>query len=90
MNILEPESSSSVIKIPRARDFMLMPGVAFDVKRNRIGYGGGYYDKYLAYSEKIYKAALAYECQIFEALPCEEHDLKPDIIITEKRILSGV
>ena len=64
---------------------MHVAGVAFDEKRNRIGYGGGYYDKYLSQAGDIYKVAVAFEHQVYQELPCEEHDLRPDIIVTEKR-----
>lgn len=74
------------------RIFVLMPGVAFDESGNRIGYGGGYYDKFLQQLElrlsqkNIYKIAIAYECQIVEVgmIENEEHDVKPDFIITEE------
>lgn len=69
---------------------MIMPGVAFDERCSRIGYGGGYYDKYLSKAKEIYKVAVAFEQQVYQELPCEAHDLRPDIIVTEKRILTGV
>lgn len=87
MGILEPEECCEEITTESGNCLMLMPGVAFDKERNRIGYGGGYYDKYLLQAEGIYKVALAFEEQICEELPCERHDLKPDVLITEKGIL---
>ena len=84
---------------------MLMPGVVFDRQRHRIGYGGGFYDRYLnrllqllkqtastdqpmPHSERftLTTAALAYSCQVLEQIPCEEHDVKPDMLITEQGI----
>ncbi len=70
-------------------DIVIVPGVVFDIYKNRIGMGGGFYDKFLKeISEKTKKIALAFECQVFkEKLPVDENDVKVDIIITEKRII---
>lgn len=65
---------------------MVMPGVAFDKKRNRIGYGAGYYDTYLKAHPGMPKAALAFEFQILDEIPSEEHDILPDILVTESTI----
>lgn len=78
-----------------------MPGAAFDRARHRIGYGGGFYDRFLsklAESEKetaetarpqvkITTAALAFSCQIFEEIPWEVHDICPEHIIAETEII---
>ncbi len=68
---------------------LLMPGLAFDSNHNRIGYGGGFYDKYLAEHKDInfYKAALAFEFQVVPHIPYEEYDKKVDCIITPNRVL---
>ena len=67
---------------------MIMPGLAFDTAGSRIGYGGGFYDRYIAESSHGFvKAALCYDFQVFDELECEEHDERTDIIITEKRII---
>lgn len=81
MDIPEPISGDI------ARDssaLMLMPGLAFDKSFNRIGYGGGFYDRYLdRYSKsRFIKAAFAYDFQLFEHIDTEEHDYKADLIIT--------
>lgn len=89
MGILEPVETCKEICVDHSNCMMIMPGVAFDEKNNRIGYGGGYYDKYLMHIDKIYKVAIAFESQIYEELPCENHDLRPDIILTEKRKMIG-
>lgn len=64
---------------------MLMPGAVFDRAHHRIGYGGGYYDRYLKQylSESLCTAALAFTFQVREQIPYEEHDICPDMIITE-------
>lgn len=66
--------------------FMCMPGVAFDKEYNRIGYGGGFYDRYLSGENKFYKAALAYEFQFVDHIRTEHVDVKPDMIVTEDNI----
>lgn len=66
--------------------FMCMPGVAFDKEYNRIGYGGGFYDRYLSGENKFHKAALAYELQFVDHIRTEHVDVKPDMIVTEDNI----
>lgn len=66
---------------------MLMPGVAFDEKCHRVGYGGGYYDRYLESHPGMRKMALAFEFQILRSVPYEEYDIRPEIVITEKRMI---
>lgn len=68
--------------------FLLVPGVAFDANRHRAGYGQGFYDRYLAAHRKHATAAVAFEFQIVEEVPAEPTDIFPDLVITEKRILS--
>lgn len=65
---------------------MIMPGVAFDEECHRIGYGGGFYDKYLKKHPDLHAVAIAFELQMYHELPCEEHDMKPEKIVTEKQI----
>lgn len=78
--VLEPETG-----FLKEKAFILMPGLVFDRKRHRIGYGGGYYDKYLSVYREHITAALCYSFQITEEnLPWEEHDILPDYIFTEK------
>lgn len=63
---------------------MIMPGVCFDLQGNRIGYGGGYYDRYLQEHEtEVRTCAIGFAFQMFEALPAEVHDRRPDKIITD-------
>lgn len=75
------------------RRLMLMPGVAFDRQCHRVGYGGGYYDRYLAAhpadGSQLRVMALAFECQILPEVPYEEYDRKPEIVVTEKRMIKA-
>jgi 5-formyltetrahydrofolate cyclo-ligase len=86
MGILEP---ISYIHFPIDKiDLIVMPGAAFDRKRNRLGYGGGYYDKLL--SEMVKRPptiAIAYQEQIIDEVPVEGHDIKVDMIITDREII---
>ncbi|MBR1866288.1 MAG: 5-formyltetrahydrofolate cyclo-ligase, partial [Lachnospiraceae bacterium] len=82
--ILEPvlEEHTPVLT---GKALILMPGLAFDKDRHRIGYGGGYYDKYLAGHTGHVTAALCYHFQVVEGiLPYEDHDWTPNYIITDK------
>lgn len=63
---------------------VVMPGVAFDSSCHRIGYGGGFYDAYLRRHPDYRTIALAYSIQCLEQIPCMEHDICPEIILTEK------
>ena len=66
---------------------MVMPGVAFDRTMNRIGYGGGYYDKYLEEHTHLGRLAVAFEFQFVDGpLPTEPTDICPEMIITEANI----
>lgn len=63
---------------------IIMPGVAFDRENNRIGYGGGFYDRFLSLHPKIRTIAICFECQMFDGiLPREAMDVRPDLIISE-------
>ena len=87
MGILEPIDDSIVIK--KDIDLIIVPGAVFDKDFNRIGYGGGYYDRYLEdIAYKNNKVVLAYDFQIVDKIEKEEHDVKVDIIITDKQILT--
>lgn len=63
---------------------VIVPGVAFDREGFRIGYGKGFYDRYLRKHPTYETIALAFECQIVEQIPREEHDICIGKIITEK------
>lgn len=81
--ILEPNDNKEEF-YKNNLDLIILPGVAFDHSGRRIGYGGGYYDRYLEDIDKrIIKVALIYDFQLLENVPAEEHDIKADYIITE-------
>ncbi len=79
-----PEPVSSSIVYP---DILLIPLVAFNKDLFRLGYGGGYYDRYIAKVSKkkiIKKIGLGFSFQKVSSLPIEKHDIKLDFIVTEK------
>jgi 5,10-methenyltetrahydrofolate synthetase len=68
-------------------DLVLVPGLAFDITGQRVGYGGGYYDKLLAGCDKKTRLiAAAYSMQMVPAVPALSHDLKVEMVITENSI----
>ena len=81
-----PEPISSKIFYP---DILLVPLVGYDDNLNRLGYGGGFYDRYIEKIEKIkkiIKIGLAFSYQKLESIPINQHDKKLDFVITEKGI----
>ena len=62
---------------------IIVPGLGFDNKMNRIGYGKGYYDKYLR-KNNGYKIGVCFTKQIVENVPVDENDVKMDLIVNEK------
>lgn len=62
----------------------IVPGTAFDRKGNRTGYGGGYYDRFIAAETEIITAGLCYHSLLYDEVPSEPHDKSVDYIITEK------
>lgn len=69
-------------------DMVFIPGLAFDENGHRLGYGGGWYDRFASKLRTGVKlAGLAYEEQVVRSLPAEPHDLRLDIIVTDRRII---
>lgn len=67
-------------------ELMIIPGVAFDRNRNRLGRGKGFYDRLLA-SSRATKIGVGYEFQLIDEIPSEPHDVPMDMIITQKTII---
>ncbi len=83
-NIPEPISD---IEFKYEPDLIIIPALSCDLCGNRLGYGGGYYDRFLSKTKNGVKAAIIYDCLLCESLPVENTDIPVDIIITESRIL---
>ncbi len=83
MGILEPPDELECADDEEAQVLMIMPGLAFDGTGNRVGYGKGYYDRYLTQHNKTryIKAALAYDFQIADSIEADAFDVKTDILI---------
>ncbi len=87
-SIPEPKEETLRPFKPESIDLLIVPGVAFDLKGNRLGYGGGYYDRFFSLLKpQVPLVALVFDLQIVPAVPVDEWDRRVDIIITEKRVI---
>lgn len=84
--VYEPTGREEEAWIPEEGDLFLVPVVGFDAKKNRMGYGGGYYDRYFAKHRGFRKIGLAFALQMQE-IPTEETDIPLDEIITENGVI---
>lgn len=85
--ILEPQENCPSVNSDEI-DLILMPGAAFDKQGGRIGYGGGFYDRFLKrMNKKVDKIALAYDFQIIDKVPMEEFDIKINGIVTNNQYI---
>lgn len=85
--IPEPRIDCPAIALDRV-DWVLVPGVAFDVAGRRLGYGGGYYDRLLPFvSATASRVAGAFDMQIVDVVPTAAHDIGVDVVVTEQRTL---
>ena len=84
------ESSSSDFYNENILDIVIVPAVVFDLEKNRIGFGGGYYDTFLkkirGENKKVLFIGICYDFQIIEKVPSEEHDVVLDFVVSESRI----
>ena len=80
-NIMEPIENGPVADDERA--LILMPGLAFDPEGHRVGYGGGYYDRFLEKEPDHPLVALCYDFQLYDRLEVEAHDVPVDVVITD-------
>lgn len=86
MDLLEPKIGETTSVLKGQVDLQIVPGVVFSTAGYRIGFGGGYYDRYLMDYQGD-TVALAFDCQIDQAVPIELHDLPVEKVITEKRCI---
>jgi 5-formyltetrahydrofolate cyclo-ligase len=88
-NIPEPPQDERKLMTPETVDCIIVPGVAFDERGYRLGYGGGYYDRLLKKSgSRVITIGLAFDLQVIPRIPTESHDSKMDNIFTESRIIA--
>lgn len=84
-SILEPRKGCVQMVAESCVDLIIVPGIVFDLHGNRIGHGMGYYDRLLKKCVSSHSIGLAFEFQLIDLIPAEEHDKKIQMIITEKR-----
>lgn len=65
-------------------DMIVVPGIVFDTNCYRIGYGGGYYDKFL-YNLPVFSVGVCFDEQLIEKIPVEKNDVQVDMVITDKK-----
>ena len=92
--ILEPKPELRTVAAKKVDvseiDMIIVPGVAFDRRGGRTGHGKGYYDKMLEHARpETPLIALAFECQLFDEIPMQDHDVFMDKVITEKAAYDG-
>jgi 5-formyltetrahydrofolate cyclo-ligase len=86
--IPEPRQGHLAAIDPLTIETVILPGSVFDEQGGRLGYGGGYYDRFLAdNAPQARRIGIAFEQQIVEQLPLLPHDKRLHIVVTEKRIL---
>lgn len=85
-SIREPFCDSEIYQFQLGESdqtLMIMPGVAFDLSRNRIGYGKGFYDRYLVGKEELHTIAIGFQCQMVDKIPHGEQDIQPYQILVQ-------
>jgi len=93
-SILEPKEDLRDVASKRINvkelDLIMVPGVGFDDQGGRTGHGKGYYDKLLENARlDTPLVALAFDCQMFDQIPMQDHDIYMDKIVTEDRVIEG-
>jgi len=86
-----PSPKKELIKAedPSKLDMIIAPGVAFDLEGNRIGFGRGFFDKFISsLEEKVLVIGLCFDFQLLDSIPADKNDIPMNEIITEKRLIS--
>ena len=85
--ILEPRPETAAVALAEL-DLIVLPGVAFDRRGHRLGYGKGYYDRaLLAAGDTCRRVGLAFDFQLVDCLPTFDHDMRLDLLLTESEVL---
>ena len=88
----EPVPDTATALNPRdfPNSIALVPGLSFDAQGYRMGYGGGFYDKYLHHHKEVHftKVALCFAFQLYDHIPTKGHDEKMDLILTPDEVLA--
>jgi 5-formyltetrahydrofolate cyclo-ligase len=86
-DILEPKLNKLKFFPLEEIELIIVPGIGFDIHGNRIGHGLGYYDRLLNSVKNCFKIGLGFQCQMVDCISVDPHDVKLDMIITEKKII---
>ena len=89
MNLREPIPARTKEISADEIELLIMPGIAFTEKGDRLGYGGGYYDRFLPHYSG-HTIALAYSAQLVPSIPMDEHDKRVQKIVTESQVYSSL
>lgn len=84
-NILTPKEEFIRYIDPKDLDLIIVPGLGFDKSGYRVGFGGGYYDRFLSNLKNVKKISIAFDFQILDKVPKDSFDIPVDCIYTEKR-----
>ena len=87
--LAQPDPATATWLPAEARiDLVVVPGLAFDRRGHRIGWGGGYYDRFLAQVQAV-KIGLCYDALVLDCIPGEPHDVPVDLVVAETAIYQG-
>lgn len=87
MGVREPNSTSFAKN--DSIDLVVVPGLAFDTRCVRVGWGKGHYDKFLASNNNSVTVGAAYDFQVLDKINAKPHDIRMDYVVTEKRVLES-
>ena len=79
-------TSAETVPYNKTIDAAIVPGLAFTLAGGRLGYGGGYYDRWFEQQPRCQRIAICYENQILDSVPTEAHDIPMHTIVTETRV----
>lgn len=82
--IREPELIEGKVVLSDKDTIMIVPALAIDKEGYRLGYGGGYYDKYISENDSMANIGIAFNWQIVNKVPVNENDMKLDMVVTEE------
>lgn len=85
-----PDLLISNYMAPETIDVIILPGSVFDTRCGRFGYGGGFYDRFVSAIPAAVRIGLAFELQVVERAPLQDHDELLDMVVTERRVIRGL